>query len=91
MQRKPYQEDHEHFRGVAQASNAREIAPHYAQWDADHLMSRRMWTAAGEAGLLGLAVPEDLGGMGLTDYRFRAVLDEEFATTRARSSSKEPQ
>ncbi|MDJ0357044.1 acyl-CoA dehydrogenase family protein [Paenarthrobacter sp. PH39-S1] len=79
MQRHLYEEDHEHFRGVAQEFNAREIAPHYAQWDADHLISRRMWTAAGDQGLLGLAVPEDFGGMGLTDYRFRSVLDEEFA------------
>ncbi|MCY0906288.1 acyl-CoA dehydrogenase family protein [Arthrobacter sp. H14-L1] len=79
MQRKLYEEDHELFREVAQEFNAREVAPHYAQWDADHMMSRQLWTAAGEQGLLGLAVPEDFGGMGMTDYRFRAVLDEEFA------------
>ncbi len=79
MKRKLYDEDHELFRGVAREFNVREVAPHYARWDAEHIMSRDLWRAAGEQGLLGLAVPEDLGGMGMGDYRFRAVMDEEFA------------
>ncbi|AXJ09433.1 acyl-CoA dehydrogenase family protein [Arthrobacter sp. PM3] len=79
MQRKLFEEDHEMFREMAAEFNARAVAPHYAQWDKDHMMSRDLWTAAGEQGLLGLAVPEEFGGMGMTDYRFRAVLDEEFA------------
>lgn len=79
MKRTLFEEDHELFREVAQEFNAREIAPHYAQWDRDHLMPRSMWSAAGEQGLLGLAVPEEFGGAGMPDYRFRAVLDEEFA------------
>ena len=79
MQRKLFEEDHEMFREMAAEFNARAVAPHYAQWDQDHMMSRELWTAAGEQGLLGLAVPEDFGGMGMDDYRFRAVLDEEFA------------
>jgi alkylation response protein AidB-like acyl-CoA dehydrogenase len=72
-----YEEEHEEFREVAREFTTRDVAPHYAAWDAQHMMPRSMWTAAGEAGLLGLAVPEEFGGMGLTDYRFRAVLDEE--------------
>ena len=44
------------------------VAPHYAQWDDDHMMSRELWSAAGEQGLLGLAVPEEFGGMGMSDY-----------------------
>ena len=79
MQRRLFEEDHEMFRGIATEFNARAVAPHYAQWDQDHMMSRELWTAAGEQGLLGLAVPEEFGGMGMDDYRFRAVLDEEFA------------
>jgi alkylation response protein AidB-like acyl-CoA dehydrogenase len=79
MKRTLFEEDHEMFREMAAEFNARAVAPHYAQWDQDHMMSRELWTAAGEQGLLGLAVPEDFGGMGMDDYRFRAVLDEEFA------------
>ncbi len=79
MKRTLFEEDHEMFREMAAEFNARAVAPHYAQWDQDHMMSRELWTAAGEQGLLGLAVPEEFGGLGMTDYRFRAVLDEEFA------------
>ncbi len=79
MKRTLFEEDHEMFREIATEFNARAVAPHYAQWDKDHMMSRELWTAAGEQGLLGLAVPEEFGGLGMDDYRFRAVLDEEFA------------
>jgi acyl-CoA dehydrogenase len=79
VQRKLFEEDHEMFREMATEFNARAVAPHYAKWDQEHMMSRELWTAAGEQGLLGLAVPEEFGGMGMDDYRFRAVLDEEFA------------
>ncbi|MDR7081156.1 alkylation response protein AidB-like acyl-CoA dehydrogenase [Arthrobacter ginsengisoli] len=79
MKRTLFEEDHEMFREMATEFNTRAIAPHYAKWDEDHMMSRDLWTAAGEQGLLGLAVPEEFGGMGMNDYRFRAVLDEEFA------------
>ncbi|MCU1539301.1 MAG: acyl-CoA dehydrogenase [Arthrobacter sp.] len=79
MKRTLFEEDHEMFREMAAEFNARAVAPHYAQWDNDHMMSRELWTAAGEQGLLGLAVPEEFGGLGMDDYRFRAVLDEECA------------
>jgi acyl-CoA dehydrogenase len=79
LDRNLYEEDHEQFRGLAAEFDAREVAPHYQQWDEKHMMPGELWSAAGEQGLLGLAVPEEFGGMGLTDYRFRAVLDEEFA------------
>ncbi|MGO4491684.1 acyl-CoA dehydrogenase family protein [Arthrobacter sp. 2YAF22_2] len=79
MKRQLFEEDHEMFREMAAEFDARAVAPHYGQWDQDHIMSRELWTAAGEQGLLGLAVPEEFGGMGVDDYRYRAVLDEEFA------------
>ena len=79
MDRNLYEEDHEEFRELAAEFDAREVAPHYQQWDEKHMMPGELWSAAGEQGLLGLAVPEEFGGLGLADYRFRAVLDEEFA------------
>jgi len=79
MRRQLFEEDHEMFREMAAEFNVRAVAPQYGQWDRDHMMPRELWTAAGEQGLLGLAVPEEFGGLGMTDYRFRAVLDEEFA------------
>lgn len=83
MKRAFFTEDQELFREVAAEFARREVSPHYRQWDEDHLMPRSVWTAAGEQGLLGLAVPEEYGGAGLDDYRFRMVLDEELAKAGA--------
>ncbi|KAD4007219.1 acyl-CoA dehydrogenase [Arthrobacter yangruifuii] len=81
MERRLFEEDHELFRDVVREFDTREVAPGYPEWDSAHMMPRRLWKAAGEQGLLGLAVPEEFGGAGMPDYRFRAVMDEEFART----------
>ncbi len=78
-----YEEIHEEFREVVREFVAREVTPNYRRWDADHMIDRAMWEAAAENGLLGLAVDEDHGGMGLTDYRFRMIIDEELAAADA--------
>ncbi|MGJ9373149.1 acyl-CoA dehydrogenase family protein [Nesterenkonia sp. CF4.4] len=78
-----YDEIHEEFREVVREFVAREIIPHYQAWDNAHMIERSMWLAAAENGLLGLAVEEEHGGMGLGDYRFRMILDEELARADA--------
>lgn len=77
VKRALFEEDHEQFRELATEFNAREISGKYAQWEKDHQIPREVWQSAGENGLLGLAVPEQFGGMGIDDYRFRVVLDEQ--------------
>ncbi len=79
MEREIYDEDHEAFRDVV-----KEFIKRYAtnekreQWDADGEIDRATMLAAGEAGILGLSVPEEFGGAGmLQDYRFRSVVLEE--------------
>ena len=79
MERDIYDEDHEAFRDVV-----REFVKRHAtngareKWDADGEIDRATMLAAGEAGILGLSVPEEFGGAGmLQDYRFRAVVTEE--------------
>lgn len=78
MKRELFEEDHDQFRELASEFNARQVSGNYAQWEKDHQIPRSVWEAAGENGLLGLAVPEEFGGMGIDDYRFRVVMDEEF-------------
>ena len=79
MERDIYNEDHEAFRDVV-----REFIKRYAtnekrmQWDRDGEIDRQTLLAAGESGIIGLAVPEEFGGAGmLQDYRFRAIVNEE--------------
>lgn len=79
MQTTFYTEDHELFREVAKEFVAREVAPGYPEWDKAHMMPRTVWQAAGEAGVLGTAIPEEFGGADMPDYRFQLVLTEELA------------
>lgn len=76
-----YTDDHEAFRDVVAAFLDREIAPHYERWERDGMIDRTAWEAAGAAGLLGIGVPDDLGGGGEPDYRYRFVIAEEVART----------
>ncbi len=79
MKRRLYGPEHEAFRETVRTFLAKEVTPHYEKWEADGVVSRDAWLAAGRQGLLGLAVPEEYGGGGQDDYRFAAVLAEEFA------------
>lgn len=81
MQRQIFTEEHDAFREAVRTFLAKEVLPHYEQWEKDGIVSREAWLAAGRQGLLGLAVPEEYGGGGNADFRYSAVLAEEF--TRA--------
>lgn len=81
MKRQIFSAEHEAFRETVRTFLAKEVLPHYEEWEKDGIVSRDAWLAAGKQGLLGLAVPEEFGGGGNTDFRYSAVLAEEF--TRA--------
>jgi acyl-CoA dehydrogenase len=49
------------------------------------MVDREFWRKAAAQGLLGFSAPEELGGAGLSDFRFNAVLSEEVAYTGAAS------
>jgi alkylation response protein AidB-like acyl-CoA dehydrogenase len=57
--------------------------PKLDRWDADRLIELETWRAAGRQGILGLAIPEEYGGAGERDYRFRVVIQEEIARVGA--------
>ncbi|MHC5262034.1 acyl-CoA dehydrogenase family protein [Streptomyces sp. UC4497] len=84
MERRLFSAEHEAFRETVRTFLAKEVTPHYEQWEKDGVVSREAWLAAGRQGLLGLAVPEEFGGGGNADFRYPAVLAEEF--TRAGAS-----
>ena len=83
MRREIFAAEHEAFRETVRTFLAKEVLPHYASWERAGIVPREAWCAAGRQGLLGLAVPEDHGGGGVADYRFGAVLCEEFARAGA--------
>ena len=76
--REIFTEEHEAFRETVRTFIAKEIAPHHEQWERDGMVSRDAWLAAGRQGLLGFFVEEEYGGAGVDDFRYNAVLAEEF-------------
>lgn len=54
----------------------REVAPHIREWDAKTEFHRDVLDKMGEAGILGLPIPEEYGGLGL-DYVSLALACEE--------------
>ena len=53
-----------------------EIAPHAADWDREHRFPRELFTKLGELGLMGVCVPEELGGAGADFVAYVLVLEE---------------
>jgi alkylation response protein AidB-like acyl-CoA dehydrogenase len=82
-----YQPDHEAFREVVQAYVKREVAPNEQRWEEERNVDRQAWLAAGKQSLIGMLVPEEYGGVGTDDFRYRCVVMEEFARIGATSLS----
>jgi alkylation response protein AidB-like acyl-CoA dehydrogenase len=83
MQRDIFTGEHKAFREMVCAFIAREVAPYHDQWERDGQVSRDVWLAAGQAGLLGIDIDEKYGGGGSTDYRYYLILNEEMARAGA--------
>ena len=83
MDRHLFDADHDAFRETARAFCEKEIAPHHESWEEAGIVPRELWTAAGEAGLLGFMMPEQYGGGGVRDFRFNTVVIEEVTKARA--------
>jgi alkylation response protein AidB-like acyl-CoA dehydrogenase len=87
MDRTLFESDHNDFRDAVRQFVQRHVEPHYDRWESEGLVDRKLWQLAGEAGFLGTAVPVEYGGGGEPDYRYNAVLVEEFARAGAASLS----
>ncbi|AZS45874.1 MULTISPECIES: acyl-CoA dehydrogenase family protein [Microbacterium] len=87
MERDIYDEDHEAFRDLVKDFVKRHVTNEAIErWDAAGEIDRATMLAAGEAGLIGLSVPEEFGGAGmLQDYRFRTIVMEEVIASGAGS------
>ncbi|HET8742711.1 MAG TPA: acyl-CoA dehydrogenase family protein [Gaiella sp.] len=53
-----------------------EIAPHASEWDRDHRFPVELYAKLGELGLMGVCVPEELGGAGADFVSYVLVLEE---------------
>jgi alkylation response protein AidB-like acyl-CoA dehydrogenase len=77
MRRRLFEAEHEAFRESVRAFLSKQVTPHLQAWNAEGIVPRSLFTTAGAAGFLGMAIPEEFGGGGVSDFRFNAVLGEE--------------
>lgn len=74
-----YTEEHENFRRVARDFLAKEVVPHFPDWEEAGLVPREFFPRLGQLGVLGLQIPEEYGGGGSASFLFNAVWLEETA------------
>ena len=85
MKRTIFSDVHDDFRASTRGFLEKEAVPATPEWEAAGMVDREFWRKAAAQGLLGFSAPEELGGAGLSDFRFNAVLSEEVAHTGAAS------
>ncbi|MBY8862892.1 acyl-CoA dehydrogenase family protein [Nocardia sp. CA2R105] len=81
MRRAILEPEHEQFRQTARTFYEKECVPHVDEWEKAGQTSREVWRKAGDLGLLCWEVPEEYGGAGIKDFRFNAILSEEYWLT----------
>lgn len=82
FQRTIFDGDHDTFRASVRKFVEAEIAPHHDQWEKDGQVSREAWLAAGAAGILLPAIPEEYGGAG-ADFLYSTIVMEELCRANA--------
>jgi long-chain-acyl-CoA dehydrogenase len=80
-----FDDEHESFRDSVREFLTREVTPHIEEWEEAGDIPRSVWSRAGEQDMLGLPVPEEYGGGGVSDFRFRAAMIEELSRVGATS------
>jgi long-chain-acyl-CoA dehydrogenase len=83
MKRELFEDEHMMFRDAFRRFVEKEVVPHHAQWEKEGIVPRDLWLKAGASGFLGMDVPEELGGGGIKDYRYNAVIVEELTRVGA--------
>ena len=69
-------DDQIQIRDLAREFAEGEIAPRAAEWDREHRFPKEVVDQLGTLGLLGVCVPESLGGAGADFMSYALVLEE---------------
>jgi alkylation response protein AidB-like acyl-CoA dehydrogenase len=79
MKRTVYTAEHEAFREVFRDFVAKEVVPHFADWEEAGHPPRELFRKLGALGVMGFDIPEEYGGPGPTSYRYQAIITAETA------------
>lgn len=77
MRRDIYTAEHEAFRSAFRALLDREAVPNVDKWEQAGTVDRDFITTAAESGFLGFEFDPEYGGLGISDFRYNAVMAEE--------------
>ncbi|MEL7185650.1 MAG: acyl-CoA dehydrogenase family protein [Pseudomonadota bacterium] len=77
MERRIFEEEHEMFRDSVRSFVKNELAPHAERWNEQGVVDREAFLKAGEMGMLCMWVPEEYGGIGMPDFRYEQIVNEE--------------
>ena len=78
MERTIFESEHHLFRESFRQFVEKEIVPNNSGWEQEGIVDRSLFEIAGKNGFLGIDVPQEFGGGGITDYRFNQIMQEEF-------------
>ena len=81
LPREIFEDEHDAFRESVRGFLLREAVPHTEAWEEAGLVDRSFWTKAAAQGYVGFAATTELGGAGVEDFRFNAIINEEVAYT----------
>jgi alkylation response protein AidB-like acyl-CoA dehydrogenase len=74
MERTLYDSEQTDFGESFQAFLTKHAVPHFAQWEHDGITPREFYTEAGRHGFTAFEAGEEYGGVGVSDFRFNAIL-----------------
>ncbi|BBY12313.1 acyl-CoA dehydrogenase family protein [Mycobacterium marseillense] len=72
-----YTPEHHQFRELVRDFVQQTVVPNHENWERDGQWDRSLFIEAGKLGLLGFSVPERLGGPGVDDFRYNAIVIDE--------------
>lgn len=82
MRSKILTEEHKMFEQAFSDFIHKEIIPFHDQWEKDGIVPREIWTKAGTQGFLCMDFPEEYGGLGIKDFKFNAIINEQLSKHR---------
>ena len=77
VERTIFDADHDAFRQSVRGFLEKEAVPYVGEWEAAGMPDPAFWVKAAAQGFVGFEAPEQYGGVGVSDFRFNAILNEE--------------
>jgi alkylation response protein AidB-like acyl-CoA dehydrogenase len=82
-----YTAEHHQFRQLVRDFVQQTVVPAHEDWEKEGCWDRSLFIEAGKLGLLGFSVPEHLGGPGVNDFRYNAIVIDELQRAGAASEA----